>query len=271
GNVTRQEWYPTSCCPSNIARLFGSLQQYIYTTKTGGDGGAGESGGEEFHLWVHQYIGNELELDLPGGCHFHLQLESGFPWDGHVGGQIHVDEPTEFTIHLRVPTWTENPSISVNGSAAGVVPTPGSYALVDREWRDGDSFSLELPMPVRLLRAPRRVKENRGKVAFQRGPAIYCLEGVDNPRIDVFGGHIPAGANPSASWEIGLLGGVVAIRGPWEGDDGSVGEFTAIPYHAWANRGASEMRVWIPYAGGGQVADAFASTGDGGLVEPGNW
>jgi DUF1680 family protein len=80
------------------------------------------------------------------------------------------------------------------------------------------------------------VEDNRGKAALQRGPLVYCVEGCDAAApLDAV--SVGEEGSLEARWEQDLLGGVMAIRGPG---------FTAVPYHAWANRGAGPMRVWLP-------------------------
>ena len=109
------------------------------------------------------------------------------------------------------------------------------FAVLDRTWTPGDVVQLSLPMPVLRVRCDPRVEEGVGRVALQRGPLVYCVEGRD------------AGALPDAiaigrddridpAWEPDLLGGVVVLRGPG---------FTAVPYCTWANRGPGPMSVWL--------------------------
>jgi hypothetical protein len=95
-------------------------------------------------------------------------------------------------------------------------------------------------MPVLARQAHRKVKSVRGQVALTRGPLAYCLESVDNSGIDLFQARIdPSSAR--AEFDPDLLGGVWVLRG--EMLRGRT--FTAIPYAYWANRGESQMAVWI--------------------------
>ena len=123
-----------------------------------------------------------------------------------------------------------------------------------REWKDGDTIELNLPMPARRVAANEAVQADRGRVALQRGPIVYCLESPDNP-----GGHVrslmlPDNAPLIASFEPDLLNGVEVLRGSaffvTRDDQGQLVKtaqnFQAIPYYAWANRGRSEMMVWVP-------------------------
>jgi len=136
--------------------------------------------------------------------------------------------------------------LSVDRPASG-------YVAVDRTWKAGDVVCLRLPMTVERAYAHPNVKADVGRVALQRGPVVYSLEGVDN------GGHVrnlclPKDAKLSASFEKDLLGGVVVIRGEAlsvsRGDDGKLvtrpTKFQAVPYCTWENRAPGEMVVWLP-------------------------
>jgi hypothetical protein len=107
-------------------------------------------------------------------------------------------------------------------------------------------------MPVRRVISHPKVVTNKGKVALQRGPVVYCLEGHDNDG-GVLDMYIPDDARFATQYDPDLLNGVVTITGDAKTAkrtlDGRViphGEkpFKAIPYYAWAHRGRSQMTVW---------------------------
>ncbi len=130
------------------------------------------------------------------------------------------------------------------------------YVRLTRKWKDGDAIELNLPMPVRRVAANDSVRADRGRIALQRGPIVYCLESPDNPDGHVRSLMLPDNAPLAASFELGLLNGVEVIRGSGfqvasDEQDATSGETTAKdssrhPYFAWANRGRSEMMVWVP-------------------------
>jgi hypothetical protein len=143
--------------------------------------------------------------------------------------------------------------LKVNGQPVPLKVEKG-YVSLDREWRQADTIELSLPMPVRRIVSNEQVVADRGRVALQRGPLVYCAEWPDNP-----GGHVrnlmlPDGAKLTAQVEPGLLNGVTVIKGRAVGfsydSEGKLEkkeqDFAAIPYYAWANRGPGEMAVWIP-------------------------
>ncbi len=145
----------------------------------------------------------------------------------------------------------EQAKLAVNGVTVPIEIVDG-YATVDRVWKRGDTIALDLPMPVRRVVAANEVAADRGRVALQRGPIVYCAEWPDNP-----GGHVrnlvvASDAKLSTEFRPSLLNGVEVVTGKAtalaEGKDGVVvtpESFTAIPYYAWANRGPGEMEVWL--------------------------
>jgi DUF1680 family protein len=132
------------------------------------------------------------------------------------------------------------------------------YVTLEREWQPGEIIELDLPMPVRWVEANKRVQADRGKIALQRGPLVYCVEWPDNPGGKAHDLRLPdptlqlSSASLRTEFTPDLLGGVVAIKGralypPRRGSRPPYVEsdFTAIPYYAWANRGSGEMAVWL--------------------------
>ncbi len=242
GGVTRRPWYEVPCCPSNLSRTWAALGRYLVST-------ASRS------LWVHQYVGSEVEVDL--GVPVRVEIQSGFPWNGRVCVRITPAVPAEFNLHFRVPSWTEEPRFRINGRsldrpappqstgvpgkpASGYGPQRAFYVPVSRTWSPGDLVEIEFPFPIVARRAHPRVGSGRGRVALSRGPIVYCLESVDHPGLDLFDARIDVAtlrAEPSPD----QLGGIWLLRG--ETVHGET--FRAIPYYAWANRGPSEMAVWL--------------------------
>ena len=238
--AVRYPWFECSCCPTNVARLLPSLPGYAYAHRDG-------------DLYVNLYVaGTATVVTSAGGVT--LTQDTDYPWSGAV--KLTVDPPAEsaFTIRLRIPGWARGepvpsdlyrhldasgaaPSLQVNGAPADLELDRG-FAVVRRHWRPGDVVELDLPMPVRRVVSHEGVAGNRGRVAVERGPLVYCAEGADN------GGTaleltLPDAAVLTAEHDAGLLGGVTTIR---------AGSITLIPYYAWSHRGAGEMTVWLQRA-----------------------
>jgi len=126
------------------------------------------------------------------------------------------------------------------------------FVMVRRVWKAGDELRLELPLPVRRLRAHPGVEDDRGKVALERGPVVYCLEG------DQAGGvwhlALPDSVEFSVRYQPDLLSGVAVITGralpvrriPGGGlEVGEARQIQGIPYAVWANRGHRQMILWL--------------------------
>ena len=115
--------------------------------------------------------------------------------------------------------------------------------MIEREWNPGDRIDLELTMPVRRVRANTAVKDDAGCVALERGPLVYCVEGVDNGG-DLALLQIDDSATLDAVPLPDLLGGTTVLRGE-AASNGKRVRFQAVPYHLWNNRGDGPMRVWL--------------------------
>ena len=221
--VTRQGWYIVPCCPSNLSRTFADLGKYIFSV-------------EEDNLWIHQYISSDGSVDV--GVPASLRIESGLPWNGQVRVFIHPEQGKEIKVHFRLPSWNKSED---QDTASGYDPRSASYQMIQRVWSpDGEPLEFNFDMSIRLRRAHPKVKGHAGKVAVTRGPLVYCLESLDNPGLDIFTEQL----NPASlrdEFVPDLLGGCVVIHA--QTTDGRPLKF--IPYFLWANRGGSQMTVWV--------------------------
>jgi hypothetical protein len=241
-SLVRMPWFGCSCCPTNVVRLFPALGGYLYA-----------QGAQ--NLYVNLFAGSTANLQV-GTTPFTLTQQTTYPWTGEV--TLHVDpaEATHFTLWLRIPGWAQRqpvPSdlyhyldiaeaemvkITVNREPLPVQITQG-YVPIERTWQRGDVVALTLPMLVRRVVTGDAVVENRGRVAVERGPLLYCLEGVDND-----GGALNHTLHDDATFEVvwrpDLLNGVNLLHAK-QGDEA----LTFVPYYAWAHRGIGEMAVWL--------------------------
>jgi DUF1680 family protein len=162
-----------------------------------------------------------------------------------------------------VPGWASDAALTVNGERIGT-PDAGSYALLDRAFAVGDTVVLDLPMPVRVLRAHRLAEEATNQVAVQRGPVVYCLESADLPDEILLeqaalrrgAAFRPVEAEIAGHRVVTLETDIAVLPAPdpdalyAEVGDGAVrtASVRLVPYFAWGNRGAGEMSVWLPFA-----------------------
>ena len=245
GEKIRNEWYDTTCCPPNLERILASLPGYFYST--GKDG-----------LYVNFY--HDSELNWQG---LKVTQKTNYPWSGDVEFTVTPESTREFTMFLRIPAWSHNSSVQLNGSTTPA--RPGQYLALHRTWRPGDQFTLRLDMTPHLIAANPRISEDTGKAALQRGPLIYCLEQPDQTARIPDLSLINPTANFANEFRKDLFGGVVVLKHAGAAYDqpsdreplyetlDQAGRrkmnpvsLTFIPYYAWANREPSAMEVWVP-------------------------
>jgi hypothetical protein len=243
GKHHRQAWFGCACCPPNIARLLASLGEYIY------------SEGENFAA-INLYVQSSATLDV-GVTSVDLRQQTDYPWDGTVRISVTPDSTANFELRLRIPGWCSKFTLAINGSAL-TTQTSNGYVAIQRNWAPGDRIELRLEMPVARVYSNPRVRMNCGRVALQRGPMVYCLEGVDNGT-DLNALELSRNAEFEHRFDAELLGGMVTLTGraqklSWPAKEalyqqtpGAKSEVTlkAIPYFAWDNRAGGEMLVWI--------------------------
>jgi uncharacterized protein len=226
GGVTRQEWYNCPCCPSNLSRTFADLGKHVYSF-------------EKDNLWIHQFIGSETSVDI--GVPVKIKVESALPWNGRVLIHVKPEETREFTIHLREPSWDALSQSDDQRTASGYDPRNSGYEAINRLWSSkGETLQYDFDVSIKLRRAHPKVKGHAGKVALTRGPLVYCLESVDNPDVDIFNVQLDR-SSLRDEFVPDVLGGIVVIYG--RSTNGKLLSF--IPYFLWANRGESQMTVWV--------------------------
>lgn len=246
---TRQPYISSFCCPPNVARIVAESSSFIY-------------GVADKAVWVHLYGASELATDVPGVGRVKLTQETDYPWDGRVKVTVGVDRPATFAIRLRIPGWARGAGVTVNGGATDELATPGTSLNIRREWRAGDTIALTLPMPARLIEAHPLVEETRNQLAVMRGPVVYCVESTDLPAgVGILDVGLPAGIELKPRFDARLLSGVTVLEGRGVAKTSTAWgrelyreasraaskpiELRLIPYFAWANRGRSEMTVWM--------------------------
>ncbi len=237
GGITRKPWYEIPCCPSNLSRILASLQQYIFSTRNN-------------TVSIHQYISSSLQ-----GGSFQLEMDSWLPWDGKAVIHITAAPDEESTICLRIPSWSEETTLRINGemrhlkmhttqdknpAACGFDPRRAAWHEIKRTWKAGDILELELDARPVLRFAHPRVKVHKCQAALTCGPVVYCLESIDNPNVDIF----QVVVDP-ASFEKGNLQEKGQEYHPIHARDVYGHNLVFIPYWMWGNRGASTMTVWF--------------------------
>lgn len=255
GQHQRSPWFGVACCPGNITRFLASLPGYVYAHQ--GD-----------TIYVNLYAGGTATVETAPGRRVRVRQQTRYPWDGRIALSVTPDAPRAFTLRLRVPGWAREqpvpsdlyrfadtaapvPRLQVNGQPVPIAIDRG-YATITRTWHDGDTVTLDLPMPVRRVVAHPSVEADRNRVALQRGPIVYAAEWPDND------GHVrnlvlDATTPLDSRFRADLLGGVQVVharatalsRTPTGALTREARDVTLIPYATWANRGPGPMAVWL--------------------------
>ena len=261
--MTRQPWFGCACCPSNLCRFIPSMPGYVY-------------GVRDNNLYVNLFAANTATIKV-NGKDVTLEETTQYPWDGDISIKVLQNKAKQFNMLVRIPGWVQSkvvPSdlyafnddifstyeVSVNGQRVEGELENG-YLVINRNWKKGDVVRIHFDMPVRTVVANPRVSDDRGRIAVERGPLVYCAEWADNEGINPH--HLLLARQPKfeveASYGIqntegdGKTFNVTAITA--QAQEASVtpeGKLTAkdvrvklIPYYAWNHRGAGKMDVWL--------------------------
>jgi DUF1680 family protein len=258
GQHQRSAWFGCACCISNMTRFLPSMPGYMYAQ-------------DKNNLYVNLFAGSTSNITLPAGK-VTLEQQTEYPWDGKVKLLVSPAKAATFALHVRVPGWSEDEAvpgdlyydkdkkekllvITLNGKPIPYKMEKG-YAVFSRSWKKGDAIAFELPLKVEKVFANEKVKDDRNRFALQRGPLLYCLEGPDNKDSAVQNIVVDKAVDVQVVNKPDLLNGVTVLQ--MKGSSAkrqlntdellrSEQTVTAIPYYSWANRGPSEMEVWIPY------------------------
>jgi uncharacterized protein len=256
GQHNRSEWFGTACCPSNISRLVASLGDYVYGQSPQG-------------IWVNLFVGSNTNIKI-GKTQVPVKMETNYPWQGQVQLTLSPARPLKTALHLRVPGWVKGSpapgdlyafatnantgfKVLVNGKAVPYREENG-YFILDRTWKKGDQVQVSLPLEVKRITARPELKYNNDRVALQRGPLVYCVEGADNngqawnivlPDQTTFKTK-PYTVLQEPVVAIQTQAPVVSPNADGTGVHTQQKEIIAIPYYTWANRGKNPMQVWLP-------------------------
>lgn len=239
----RPKWFTCACCPPNVARLLASVAEYAWHLIPG-------------TLFSNLYIDGTLDLrESLGGK---ITLETDYPYDPVLTYRFEpADETMSVPLAIRIPAWSREVKICINGEEAEYQRKDG-YAYLHREFSKNDVLTVELEMSVRKVYASNKVAADTRKTALQRGPLIYCAEGADNEQ-DVLslslkkdgkmelGGYLPK--KLCGIREIYAEGYREAVQEElysFEKPEREACTVTFVPYYTWGNRGLNQMRVWIP-------------------------
>lgn len=255
GQHQRQPWFGCACCPSNIARFIPSLPGYIYAVK-------------DRDLYVNLFMSNTASLDIAGKA-VEIQQQTSYPWNGDVNILVDKNKAGDFTMKIRIPGWVKNhpvpgdlytyadtqrPSytVTLNGEEVSGAYMDHGYYCINRKWKKGDKVSLHLDITPRIVKANNKVEADRGRIAIERGPLVYCAEWPDND-FDVLSVFMNRNPQFTVTERPDLLNGIVTLTTEAQilgyNEQGKLTttdvNLTLIPYYAWNHRGPGNMAVWL--------------------------
>ena len=264
GNTTRQPWFGCACCPSNLSRFIPSLPGYLYGVK-------------DNNIYVNLFAGNTSTIKVEGKDVV-LEETTEYPWNGDIKIVVKKSGVKNANLLVRIPGWVRNQvvpsdlykysdaekpaySVTVNGKAVEADLDANKGYLPVQNIRKGDVIRIHFDMPVRTVVANKNVADDKGKVAVERGPLVYCAEAVDNSNEPVLRAVMAKKPTFSLVDNYSIQNtetkgapafAVKAIKTDAqileEGANGvSVKNdvLTLIPYYAWNHRGANQMNVWF--------------------------
>lgn len=251
---SRKPWFGCACCPSNISRFVPSLPGYVYAVK-------------DRQVYVNLFLSNRAELKV-NDKKVVLEQETSYPWKGDIRLKV-LQGNQPFGMNVRIPGWVRGsvlPSdlyayadhqqpayrVMVNGQEVEGELHNG-YLTINRKWKKNDVVEIHFDMLPRLVKANEKVAADRGRVAVERGPVVYCAEWSDNdfnvhtllmnrpPELRVVEKpELLYGLNQIVTDAQALSydkAGKLAVKDV---------KLTLIPYYAWAHRGEGDMEVWLP-------------------------
>jgi DUF1680 family protein len=255
GQHQRQPWFGCACCPSNICRFIPSVPGYVYAVHNS-------------DVYVNLFMSNHSDLKVNGKA-VELKQSTNYPWTGDVNLEVSPKGKQDFTLKIRVPGWVQGDvvpgnlysytdkktlgyTVKVNGKIVASTIEKG-YFSINRAWKKGDKVEVHFDMEARTVKANPAVEADRGKIAVERGPIVYCAEWPDND-FNIF--SIILNKKPVFKVESkkDLLFGINTIQTDAQSlsydTQGKLVtkdvKLTMIPYYAWAHRGSGDMAVWLP-------------------------
>lgn len=237
----------SNCCPPNTVRTMAEVQHYQYSLK----GNA---------IFVNMYSGNRLNTRLENGDSIQLEQVTDYPWSGRVVIKL-LKAAVNAEINFRIPDWCKKYTLAVNGVQQNIKAGASGFLTLQRAWKKNDQIILNLAMPVTLIESNPLVEESRNQVAVKRGPLVYCLESPEIKMATVFNYAISASAGfvvkelliDQARLKVLDTDLLLVSTAPWKGmlyreinSEKVPSKARLIPYFAWANRGKTDMTVWLP-------------------------
>jgi DUF1680 family protein len=168
-NTGKKVWYGQKwpCCSGTFPQL--AADYHISTYLRAADG-----------VYVNLFTPSKVQW-TDGSDRFSLTQDTKYPFANTIKMQVAATKPSDFTIYVRIPAWTADAILSVNGKRASESVQAGTFAAIKRTWNDGDRIELELPRRLRL----ETVDANHPElVALISGPVVLFAVADSQPSFD---------------------------------------------------------------------------------------
>ena len=234
----RQEWYDCSCCPTNYIRFLPRIGTFFWSL-------------DEKSAVLHIPAANRIDTPRFGAV-----VTGAYPAEGKI--TVTLTKDSVLDLFIRIPLWAQKYSLKVKGKKCDCQQ---GYVKLAGPWQEGDKIELDLEIKAHLVFPHGNVASSAGRAAIMRGPLVYALESCDNPQ-GVHNCRIRADvsfAETALPGELGSLLPAVVCEAEFRNAEAGTplysrtapvwnrGRIFAIPYYLWQNRGASDMRIFIPF------------------------
>jgi len=153
------------CCPGNHRRIMAELPEMVYyRTQDGG-------------VAINLFTKSVKTIELQDSHKVTIEQQTDYPTTGLVKISVSPSASLEFPLWLRIPRWCTQAHLVINNQPPEKVSPGGKYYEIRRLWRPGDTITLDMPMPWRLVRG---CKLQEGRVALMRGPVVFCIGAKHN-------------------------------------------------------------------------------------------
>jgi DUF1680 family protein len=149
-----------TCCSGTYCQAVSDFPNHIYYQ-------------DASSLYVNLYLPSEVGWHRPDG-EVKLTQDTRYPEAETSSVTLDLKQPAVFALKFRVPGWSNDMSIKLNGTAANVACKPGTWATIQRTWKSGDTVEVTIPLHLRFSAVD---KWHPQRIAVVRGPVVLVQEG----------------------------------------------------------------------------------------------
>ncbi|MEE4194742.1 MAG: beta-L-arabinofuranosidase domain-containing protein [Anaerolineae bacterium] len=157
----------TECCAGNVHRVMPNYAARMWYA----DGSTGIVAA----LYGPSRITRKLGADQQEVT---IVENTDYPFSEQIDFEIRCEKSVKFAFTLRIPAWTNNPRLLLNGKPLEIDLLPGTFTTIERNFAPYDILTLHLPMTIKTRRW------SKGGISIERGPLVYALKIKEDWQID---------------------------------------------------------------------------------------